>query len=108
MCWTTARATPSARPWRARSRPPAAAAARGDPAHLAAAEHRRAERIRHALLDLGGAAGATPPRGLRARAPGAARARRAAGRSAVRGGGQRPWNGGGVFLLAKAVTPALK
>src|SRR5207247_1820909 len=49
----------------------------------------------------------------RAPAPGGvllldARARRAAGRSAVRGGGQRPWNGGGVFLLAKAVTPALK
>src|SRR5882724_993355 len=92
----------------ARSHAPAAAAARGDPAHVAAAEHRRAERIRHALLDLDGAAGAAATRGVHARPPGAARARRAAGRSAVRGGGQRPWNGGGVFLLAKAVTPALK
>src|SRR5712664_1501027 len=92
----------------ARSHAPPAAAEGGNPAHVAAAEHRRAERVRHALLDLGGAAGAAATRGVHSRAPGAGRARRAARRSAVRGGGQRPRKGGGVFLFANAVTPALK
>src|SRR5258706_103694 len=61
------------------SRAPTAAAARGDPARVAETERQRAERVRHAVLDVGGAAAAVAARRFRAGPPDRRRATGAAG-----------------------------